>query len=242
MGACVIVMLITKFFKYYSDYYQFWKLSISNRFDLSLTNRYPCLNDNAVNTPFDNHYIIHPSWAARILAKTMPVDHVDISSTLHFCTIVSAFVPVKFFDFRPAKIHLSNLSSDHADITSLPFDDNSIKSLSCMHTVEHIGLGRYGDPIDPDGDLKAIAELKRVLAPGGDLLFVVPVGKEAKIMFNAHRIYTYDQIFSYFNDFTLVEYSLITDNPKLRDFIENADPKLTEECTYGCGCFWFRKE
>jgi hypothetical protein len=36
-----------------------------------------------------------------------------------------------------------------------------------MHVVEHIGLGRYGEPMDEQGDLKAIEELKRVLAPGG---------------------------------------------------------------------------
>ena len=52
-----------------------------------------------------------------------------------------------------------------------------------MHVIEHIGLGRYGDEMDPDGDLKAIDELKRVLSRKGDLLFVVPVGKP-KIMYN----------------------------------------------------------
>ncbi|NDC42314.1 MAG: DUF268 domain-containing protein, partial [Chitinophagia bacterium] len=56
----------------------------------------------------------------------------------------------------------------------LPFESDSIPSLSCMHTIEHVGLGRYGDQLDPQGDLKAIAELKRVVQPGGDLLFVTP--------------------------------------------------------------------
>ena len=90
--------------------------------------------------------------------------------------------------------------------------------------------------------LKSIAELKRVLTPGGNLLFVNPVGKDAKIMFNVHRIYTYSQIITNFKNLKLVEFSLITDNPNLHDFIEKADPKLSEQCTYGCGCFWFRKE
>ena len=213
-----------------------------SRFILRWSDRYPCLEDKTQMTSFDHHYIYHPAWAARILSQTKPAYHIDVSSSLHFCTIVAAFIPVKFYDYRPAKLYLSNLTSDHTDITALPFEDNSVKSLSCMHTVEHIGLGRYGDPIDPNGDLKAIAELKRVVSPGGNLLFVVPLGKEAKILFNAHRIYTYSQIFTYFKNFKLVEFSLITDNPKLHDFIENADPKLSEQCTYGCGCFWFRKE
>jgi SAM-dependent methyltransferase len=229
--------------KFVKDYEKFVSLlnDSQSRFTIRWSDRYPWLNDNTQTTGFDHHYIYHPAWAARIIAKTKPDFHVDISSSLHFCSMTSAFIPVKFFDYRPAKLYLSNLTSDHADITALPFEDSSIQSLSCMHTIEHIGLGRYGDPLDPDGDLKAIAELKRVLSLGGNLLFVVPVGKDAKIMFNAHRIYTYNQIISYFQDLKLVEYSLIPDNPNLHDFIENADPKLTERCFYGCGCFWFRK-
>jgi len=230
--------------KFETDFEKFVSLSndSQSRFTICWSDRYPCLEDNTQVTGFDHHYIYHLAWAARILAKTKPGYHVDISSSLYFCTIVSAFVPIQFYDCRPAEISLSNLTSDHVDLTSLPFEENSIHSLSCMHTIEHIGLGRYGDPIDPDGDLKAIAELKRVLSHGGNLLFVVPVGKDAKIMFNAHRIYTYNQIVSYFYDFELVVFSLIMDDPKLDDFIEHADPKLTEQCNYGCGCFWFRKK
>jgi len=230
--------------RFKEDFNKFAQLSNGKtiRFRLLWSDRYPCLEDNTGITAFDHHYIYHPAWAARILSQTKPEYHIDISSSLHFCTTVSAFIPVKFYDYRPAKIYLSNLSSDHADITALPFEDSSVQSISCMHTVEHIGLGRYGDPIDPDGDLKAITELNRVVTSCGNLLFVIPVGKDAKILFNAHRIYTYNQIITYFKDFNLVEYSLIPDNPTLHDFIENADPKLTEQCNYGCGCFWFRKK
>lgn len=232
--------------QFWDEFNQFLALSCSKqqRFLMRWSDRYPCLNERTQFTDFDHHYIYHLAWAARILSQTKPEIHIDISSSLHFCSIVSAFIPVKFYDYRPAEIHLSNLTSDHADITSLPFEDNSVRSLSCMHTIEHIGLGRYGDPLDYDGDLKAIAELKRVLIYGGNLLFVVPIGITAKIMFNAHRIYTYDQILSYFDgfEFELVNFSLITDNPKFEDFIEHADPKLSEECIYGCGCFWFRKK
>ena len=62
------------------------------------------------------------------------------------------------------------------DLISLPFEDGSFHSLTCMHVVEHIGLGRYGDQVDPDGDLMAMKELERVTAKLGNLLFVVPVG------------------------------------------------------------------
>jgi hypothetical protein len=163
---------------------------------------------------------------------------VDISSTLHFCSIVSAFIPVKFYDYRPADLCLSGLSSEFADLLALPFPSASVESLSCMHTVEHVGLGRYGDPIDPDGDLKAIAELKRVLAPGGSLLFVAPVGRP-KIVFNAHRIYAYDQVVSYFADLDLREFALVPDRGPL---ITLATKALADAQTYGCGCFWFQKQ
>jgi len=115
--------------------------------------------------------------------------------------------------FAQQKLDLDNLISKQANLTSLPFENNSIESLSCMHTVEHIGLGRYGDKLDPNGDLKAIKELKRVLSVNGNLLFVVPIGKP-KIMFNAHRIYSYNQIINYFNELKLKEFSLVTDSGK----------------------------
>lgn len=57
-----------------------------------------------------------------------------------------------------------------------------------ISSVEHAGLGRYGDPLDPDADLAAMAELARLLRPGGRLLMAVPVGADA-VVWNAHRIY-----------------------------------------------------
>ncbi|HVY72534.1 MAG TPA: glycosyltransferase [Candidatus Paceibacterota bacterium] len=201
--------------------------------------RRPELFDNTSTTPFDAHYIYHPAWAARVLHRTNPSLHIDISSTLTFSSILSAFIPVRFYDYRPAPLKLSNFESLHADLTALPFQDGSIASLSCMHTIEHIGLGRYGDPLDPNGDRTAIAELIRVLAPGGNLLFVTPVGKP-RVRFNAHRIYSYRQIMEYFNGLELVEFSLLPDDIS-QGIVENASQAQSDAQNYGCGCFWFRK-
>lgn len=166
--------------------------------------------------------------------------HVDISSTLTFSTILSAFIPVTFYDYRPAHLNLDNLTSKKADLTQLPFADNSITSLSCMHTIEHIGLGRYGDPVDPEGDLKAAKELERVVAPGGDFIFVTPVGKP-RLQFNAHRVYSYDQIMSYFPKLSLQEFSLVPDNGLDTGIIYNASPAQANAQSYGCGLFHFKK-
>lgn len=218
------------------DYLKFLKVN-DQRFKLSPSDLYPCIKDKTIKTGFDAHYVYHTSWAARKVKEINPAFHTDISSSLFFCGILSAFVPVDFYDYRPADLKLSDLSSTSIDLTKLSFPDNSIRSLSCMHTVEHIGLGRYGDPIDAVADLKAIKELIRVLAPGGSLLFVVPVG-EPRIEYNAHRIYSYEMVMEYFKDLTLNEFSLVDDAGQ---FIEKASSELVKKQKYGCGCFWFIK-
>jgi len=227
---------VIRFLEYLGEFNQFRK-SNDKRFTVSSRDIYPCLTDKIKQTPFDHHYTYHPAWAARILAKTNPEYHVDFSSILSFGSIVSAFIPIKFYDYRPADLKLSNWESGFADLTNLPFETNSQSSISCMHTIEHIGLGRYGDPLDASGDLKAIEELKRIVKPGGDLLFVTPVGR-SRIEFNAHRIYGYQQIIDYFSPLQLIEFSLI---PDAGGIINNADPELVVKQNYGCGCFWFKK-
>ena len=117
------------------------------RFPVPLKSVMPILFENTPFTRFDAHYIYHTAWAARKVKEIGEEKHVDISSSLYFSSIVSAFVPVYFYDYRPARLNLSHLYAGEADLTKLPFEDSSIKSLSCMHTVEHVGLGRYGDPI-----------------------------------------------------------------------------------------------
>jgi SAM-dependent methyltransferase len=222
------------------SYERFKRLSAGTRerFQLSWEDRYPCLDDTACETEFDRHYIYHTAWAARALAEIKPDSHVDVSSILYFSSIVSAFVPVTSCHFQPVNISLSGLTVRKADLLALPFGDNSVRSISCMHVVEHIGLGRYGDQLDPDGDCKAMAELRRVLAEGGHLLFVVPVGRP-RIQFNAHRIYGYSQIMECFNKLTLRQFALIPDQGSQEGIIENATKELADRQTYGCGCFWF---
>jgi len=200
--------------------------------------RYPILNEKTEITSFEPHYIFHPAWAARILKLTHPKKHIDISSSLSFVTLVSAFIPVDFYDYRPAKFSLSGLQCGKSDLTKLPFETESVSSLSCMHVIEHIGLGRYGDALDPLGDLKAIKELQRVVTLGGNLLMVVPVGR-ARIQFNAHRVYDPDNFLKLFHNWMLVDFSLVDDEGK---YWEQASVAQAKELSYGCGCFWLQKQ
>ena len=211
------------------------------RFSIAWKDRWLHLRDATATTGFDRHYVFHTAWASRIIAETRPAQHIDIASSLYFVSSVSAFVPTRFIDFRPADLGLSGLVSEAGTLMQLPFPDNSLESLSCMHVVEHVGLGRYGDPLDYEGDIKAARELARVIAPGGAMLFVVPVSGEARIQFNAHRIYTYDQVLKLFPGLDLVEFALIPDDGAKDGLIRHADPKLAAQQTYGCGCFHFVK-
>lgn len=225
------------------DFFKFKAKDINPRFRLSLKDFFPQIKDKTITTGFDRHYVYHTSWAARVVKEINPAFHVDISSSLFFSGIVSAFVPVHFYDYRPADLRLDNFETHKGDLHNLPFENNSVNSLSCLHTIEHVGLGRYGDPIDPEGDIKAINELKRVLAPGGSLLIVTPVGKPI-IEYNAHRIYSYEQIISYFVDdsIELKEFTFIPEFESEGGIVRNANPALVKDSKYACGCFWFVKK
>jgi len=223
------------------DHYKTLAKRDSSRFLIQWEDRWPCLHDNTKKTEFDRHYIYHPAWASRILAKIRPSEHIDIGSSLSFVAMLSAFIPVRFYDYRPSILNLHGLDSEYGDLLALPFADDSISSLSCMHVIEHIGLGRYGEPMDPEGDLKAIDELKRVTAKGGNLLFVVPIG-QPKIQFNAHRIYSHEMILNYFWNFELVQFAIVPDDPEDGGLIIDASKNFSDSQKYGCGCFWFQKK
>lgn len=211
-----------------------------NRFRVNESDCYPCLDDRHKQHEIDRHYVNHTAWAARKLASLRPPHHVDISSYLYFSTIVSAFIPVTYYDYRPAVLELDNLTTAKADLTNLPFSSNSLSSLSCMHVVEHIGLGRYGDPLNPDGDLLAMSELQRCLAVGGHLLFVVPLGAP-RMCFNAHRVYSKQMIVDAMDQCELLELALIPDSTTDESLVYGPNEQLLAEQRYGCGCFLFRK-
>jgi len=128
---------------------------------------YPCLFDNLSYTPLDPTYFYQDSWVTKKIFELQPKHHVDIGSSAKTIGIISQFVPTTMVDIRPIKLKLENLFFKEGSILDLPFENNSLESISSLCVVEHIGLGRYGDPIDPFGSEKAIKELKRVVKVGG---------------------------------------------------------------------------
>jgi SAM-dependent methyltransferase len=227
--------------RFVRDFRRFRSLNVrSPRFPVRWGDRFPQLHDRRGTTGFDRHYVYHLGWAARVIAETRPAEHVDVSSSVLFNAVLSAFVPVTFCEYHPPNMELDGLTPRSADLRALPFGDDSVRSLSCLHVVEHVGLGRYGGPLDPDGDLKAMRELRRVLAPGGQLLLAVPVGRPV-LRFNAHRVYSYQNILDGVGDLVLKEFALVPDDAAQGGLIRRAEPSLVAEQSYGCGCFWFTK-
>lgn len=186
---------------------------------------------------FDKHYVYMDRWAFQHLQHWLPKEHVDVGSSIRFLSMATTVVPVTFVDIRPIGLDFNNFTCKSGSILELPFADNSLDSLSCLHVAEHIGLGRYGDPLDVEGTKKACKELQRVLAPGGRLYFALPVGRTVTY-FNAHRVHSPTTILEYFDQLRLVEFAGIDDAGHFHSSLRAAD---LEESRYACGCFVFTK-
>jgi SAM-dependent methyltransferase len=185
------------------------------------------------------HYFLQDLWAATKVFDNKVIYHVDVASRIDgFVAHLLPFCKVDYVDIRDIDSNLKNLTYVKGDICNLPYGDNSIDSLSCLHVLEHIGLGRYGDDIDPEGYIKGAKELSRILKPGGNLYFSTPVGNE-KLCFDAHRVFSPITIIETFNCLELISFSLIDD--KGESIIENADYELAHSQNYGCGLFVFKK-
>ena len=194
---------------------------------------YPCLNDKTSDTPVDPTYFYQDTWAARKIFEIKPDMHFDVGSSVKTIGILSQFVPITMIDIRPLPISLQNLVFIHGSILNIPLADNSISTISSLCVVEHIGLGRYGDPIDNFGSEKSIAELKRVVKSDGIVIISVPVDCENTIYFNAHRAFTRQYILSLFNGFILIE-------EKYQYKYELID-SYSPDRGFGTGMFMFKK-
>jgi len=202
---------------------------------LRLADAYPCLTDAVPHTPFDAHYLYQGAWLARHLARRRPPVHVDVGSDVGVVSVLSAFVPVLCLDYRPLTAHLAGLRAVRADLLRLPLATRAVPSLSCLHVLEHVGLGRYGDPLDPDGPTRAARELARVVAPGGALFLSVPVGRP-RVCFNAHRVLAPEAVVELVRPLTLVEFAWVDDAGALRG---PAAPAAAAGAEYACGLYHF---
>jgi len=222
--------LLRSFFR---DYRSYRKLPRNESYTLTTGDLFPRIYDKTIGTHIDPVYFFQGCWCAKKIFEARPAHHYDIASQVLMVGIISQFAPTTMVDIRPLSLALPGLSFIKGDITALPFKDGEIASLSSICVIEHIGLGRYGDPLDQFGTEKAARELSRVLAKGGSLYISVPVDSENKVCFNAHRAFTRDYILSLFKTLTLREEIYIYGNEMKKAY----DPKLG----FGTGLYHFTK-
>jgi SAM-dependent methyltransferase len=133
-----------------------------------------------------------------------------------------------------------NILFKQADLMSPPPEMTGYTdSLSCLHAIEHFGLGRYGDPIDFEGHLKGLNSLYIILKPGGTLYLSCPIGPQ-RIEFNAHRVFAVKYLLSLFEGkFNLRNFSYVDDRGDLHENVAMTADMLDANfgCRYGCGIF-----
>jgi len=185
------------------------------------------------------HYFHQDLWAARRVIAARPSRHVDVGSRMDgFVAHVLTVMPVTVVDIRPLESDVHGLTFIQGDVCAMTmFADGSIESLSSLHALEHVGLGRYGDPIVPDGWRVALRECERVLARGGRFYFGTPVGRE-RLNFNSGRVFDPRTIVAAVPGLRLTAFSAVDDEGRL---VEEADPATFSTATYACGLFEFTK-
>ena len=182
------------------------------------------------------HYFHQDLLVATLINRAAPRRHIDVGSRVDgFVAHVAAFRPIEVMDIRPLALVHDRISVLQRDLMAGGADINGITdSLSCLHALEHFGLGRYGDPIDPDGHLKGFAALHAMLEPGGTLYLSFPIG-EPGVHFNAHRVFAPGEVLGWLpGAFDLIRFDFVDDAGDL-----HADAAVGEvpALEYGCGIY-----
>ncbi len=230
---------------YYRDYKKF-KSQKGQNSDFFIGHSDPVLNQKNVSSGvMSGHYFHQDLLIARRIYENKPLKHIDIGSrTDGFIAHVAVFREIELFDIRPQKSKVKNISFKQVDIMNLP--DTMIgycDSVSSLHVIEHIGLGRYGDPIDYYGHIKAIDNIYKILKESGKFYFAVPMGKQ-RIEFNSRRVFSIEYLLQLFNHkFKPDKFNYVNDKGDLFEDVEMDDNNIKNNfgCNYGCAIFELTK-
>lgn len=156
----------------------------------------PCLHDRyEEGGAAKSEYFWQDLLVARWIHAALPNRHVDVGSRVDgFVAHVASFREIEVFDVRPISSQVPGIIFKQADFMSSGAVQIDVElggycdSLSCLHAIEHFGLGRYGDPLDPKGYELGIENLARLLKMGGILYLSTPVGQE-RVEFNANWVF-----------------------------------------------------
>ncbi|MEW6380716.1 MAG: DUF268 domain-containing protein [bacterium] len=192
------------------------------------------------------HYFHQDLLVARRISLNNPKIHVDVGSRVDgFTAHVASFRSIEVIDIRPLSSHIPNVHFMQADLTKNLEKDliDYCDSLSCLHAIEHFGLGRYGDPVNYDGHLIGLKNLYRILKRYGKLYISVPIGPQ-RIEFNAHRVFSIVYLLELFvGKYQIDRFSFVDDRGDLHENVTLTDDGIENNfgCNYGCGIFEMTK-
>jgi hypothetical protein len=221
---------------------ELWQQSRRHAADEFRISLMPILSDAAaVSGVAKGHYFHQDLWAARRIHALKPSLHIDVGSRVDgFVAHLLTFMDVTVIDVRPLSSKVPGLAFTQKDMMAKNGAEGlSSESVSCLHALEHFGLGRYGDPFDWDGWRQGLVNLASIVKEGGRLYLSVPIGPQV-VEFNAHRIFAPQTIISEAEKLglSLHEFSFIDDDGDFHPAV-----KIVEAagCRFGCGCFEFIK-
>ena len=189
------------------------------------------------------HYFHQDLLVAKLIYENKPKRHIDIASRVDgFVAHVASFRKIEVVDVRPLpKSEHENIQFRQADLMNSK-DLGKTDSISCLHAIEHFGLGRYTDPIDIDGHNKGITNLVSLVSNGGRLYISFPIGQRNEVHFNAHRVFNANTIFehpSIKKSMKLIRFDYVDDDGNLHLDSNIVDVKA--ETKFGCGIYTFKK-
>lgn len=232
---------------YIRDYFLFISQSNNSCSHFKISAPFPCLTDRSTSSGnIRGHYFHQDLFVASRIYADKPELHVDVGSRVDgFVAHVASFRQIEVIDVRPLDVHIHNVKFVQADLMRVgdsPLVDYC-DSLSCLHTLEHFGLGRYGDTIDYDGHLAGFENLTLMLKRGGKLYLSVPIGPQ-RVEFNAHRVFSVEYMLGLVKGlYALDHFSYVDDRGELHSDvdIDEANSKVNFNCIYGCGIFELTK-
>lgn len=204
---------------------------------------WPIITDKYDKAGTLSNYFWQDLWAAKHVSINKVEKHYDIGSRLDgfISHLLAMDIKVTMIDVREFPGEVEGLFTIVDDATKLlQFEDDSIKSLSALCSIEHFGLGRYGDPIDPYAPFECFKNIQRKMEKGGNLYLSLPIGKE-RLEFNAHRVFYAKTIVDCFSSMELKEYSCCTVDGIEKDVPINKYDMDRHNGNYRYGLFWFVK-
>ncbi|MDY0162970.1 DUF268 domain-containing protein [Desulfobotulus sp.] len=231
-----------QYLAYLKDYRILRKQSSAKSSPIPFGKPYPCLKDKkAPSGTASGHYFHQDLLVAQRIFENKPQTHMDIGSRIDgFIAHVASFRKIEVLDVRPLSIDHPNIQFRQADLMHpVPELTACCDSVSCLHALEHFGLGRYGDPLDIEGHRKGFMAITRLLKPGGVFYFSVPIGP-LRIEFNAHRVFSLPYLLDLVSPlYRIVHFSYVDDAGNLHRDVPLEEVGVADNygCTYGCGIF-----